>query len=58
VEVLGASPAVGENSNTKTGYWGKYRTCFGILKVFSLAKRENQSLMRKIMYWERRGLFI
>jgi hypothetical protein len=36
-----ASPAVGENSNPKTSYWGRYKTCFGVLKVFSPTEREN-----------------
>jgi hypothetical protein len=28
------APVVGENFNPKTSYWGKYKVCFGILKVF------------------------
>jgi hypothetical protein len=41
---LRASLAVGENFKTltpKTSYWERYKMCFGILKVFSLAEREN-----------------
>jgi hypothetical protein len=36
-----ASPAAGENSNLKTSYRRRYQTCFGILKISSLAEREN-----------------
>jgi hypothetical protein len=33
--------ASGENSNPKTSYWGRYKMCFEILKVFSPAELEN-----------------
>jgi hypothetical protein len=35
------SSSAGENSNEKTSYWEEYKIYFEILKILSLAEREN-----------------